>query len=112
MKVERFDCPVDFLKLMLTHLTSAFVNKVGERPHCEVADMGLLSGTSAIALAKAKARKGNNNYASQQPTFRACLVVGVGEGRVEVIWWPDMYSNQQREKLTLRYYVGKVMFTN
>ena len=33
MKVERFDSPVDFLKLMLTHLTSAFVNKVSERPY-------------------------------------------------------------------------------
>ena len=124
MKVERFNCPVDFLKLMLTHLTSAFVNKVGERPHwrppvwkrtarqiswkCfemeevnavfqrslrplvinksfngeqEGADMGLLSEASAIALAKAKTKKSNNNYASQQPTCRASLVVGLGEGR-------------------------------
>ena len=47
----------------------------------EGADMGLLSEASAIALAKAKARKSNNNYASQQPTCRASLVVGLGEER-------------------------------
>ena len=79
-------------------LTPLVINKSfsGEQ---KVADMGLLYRALAIALAKAKARKSNNNYASQQPTCRACLVVGVGERRAthefEVIWWPDMYSNQQ-----------------
>jgi len=28
-----FDCPIDYLKLVLTLLTSAFVNKVQEGPH-------------------------------------------------------------------------------
>ena len=46
-----------------------------------MADTGLLSGASAIALTNAKARKSNYKYASQQPTCRACLVVGVREGR-------------------------------
>lgn len=90
-------------------LTPLIINRsfTGEQ---EVADMGLLSGASAIALAKAKGRKSSNNYASQQPTCQASLVVGIGEGRAtrefEVIWWPDMYLNQQRGRLTLRYYVG------
>lgn len=158
MKVERFDCPIDYLKLVLARLTSAFVNKVGEGPHwrppvwkgsarqiswkCfeldevkalfqssstplalnksfnggrEVADTRLaLSGVSAIALAKAKARGASDT--NQQPTCCASLVVGKGEGRAtrefEVIWWPDMYQDQRRGKLTLRFYVGKVHYTN
>lgn len=158
MKVERFDCPIEYLQLVLARLTTAFVNKVGERPHwrppvwkgsarqmswkcfeldevknlfqssstplalnkCfngerEVADTGsVLSGVSAIALAKAKAR--GTSDASQQPTCRATLVVGVGEGRAtrefEVIWWPDMYEDKRRGKLILRFYIGKVQYTN
>lgn len=33
MRVERFDCPLEFLQLTLVSLRSAFVNKAGERPH-------------------------------------------------------------------------------
>ena len=73
-----------------------------------------LSGVSAIALAKAKARGASDT--NQQPTCCASLVVGEGEGRAtrefEVIWWPDMYQDQRRGKLTLRFYVGKVHYTN
>ena len=72
-----------------------------------------LGGASAIALAKAQAR---GTTKCQQPTCRASLIIGEGEGRVsrefELIWWPDLFSQQERGKLTLRYYVGKVMFTN
>ena len=32
-KVERFDCPVEYLQKLLTCLTTAFVNKVGKRSH-------------------------------------------------------------------------------
>lgn len=74
-----------------------------------------LTGMSAIAQAKANA-SGLTRQQSQQPTCRASLVVGYGEGRAtrefEVIWWPDIYTNQQRGKLALRLYVAKVMFTN
>ena len=72
-----------------------------------------LGGASAIALAKAQAR---GRATRQQPTCRASLIIGEGEGRAsrefELIWWPDLFSQQERGKLTLRYYVGKVMFTN
>jgi len=76
---------------------------------------GRLTGMSANAQAKANA-SGFTGQQSQQPTCRASLVVGYGEGRAtrefEVIWWPDIYTNQQRGKLALRLYVAKVMFTN
>lgn len=161
-RVERLDCSVQYLQLLLARLPSAFVNRIAERPHwkppvwkrmarhiswkCydleevraafndsatplvlsksfngeqEVAarnDAGTrLSGISAIALAKARAR-GGLGQSSQQPTCMASLVVGEGEGRAtrefEVIWWPDLFSNHERGKLTLRYYVGKVTFIN
>jgi len=151
---------VQFLRLILTRLKSAFVNKTGERSHwrppvwkkktrqiswkCfeleevkavfnnssmplarsksfrgeeEVADCNLVqpTGTSAIAQAKANT-SGLTGQQSQQPTCRASLVVGNGEGKAtrefEVIWWRDIYTNQQRGKLALRLYVAKVMFTN
>ena len=160
MRIERFDCPVQFLRLMLKSLKSAFLNRINERSHwrppvwkkktrqfswkCfeqeeveaafidsstpltttksfrgdeEVDDCNpvRLTGMSAIAQAKANA-SGLTGQQSQQPTCRASLVVGYGEGRAtrefEVIWWPDIYSNQQRGKLALRLYVAKVMFTN
>ena len=74
-----------------------------------------LTGMSAIAQAKANA-SGLTGQQRQQPTCRASLVVGYGEGRAtcefEVIWWSDIYTNQQRGKLALRLYMAKVMFTN
>lgn len=57
-----------------------------------------LTGTSAIAFSKANAT-GFTGQQSQQPTCRALLVVGNGEGRAtckfEVIWRPGIYANQQ-----------------
>ena len=78
-----------------------------------MADIGsALSGVAAIALTKAKARGASDT--SQQPTCHASLVVGEGEGRAtrefEVIWWPDMYQDQWRGKLTLLSYVGTVHY--
>ena len=74
-----------------------------------------LTGMSAIAQAKANA-SGLTRQQCQKLTCRASFVVGYGEGRatreLEVIWWPDIYTNQQRGKLALRLYVAKVMFTN
>lgn len=41
------------------------------------------------------------------------MVVGHGEGRAtrefEVIWWPDLFSDSTHGKLTLRFYVSKVL---
>lgn len=160
MRIERFDCPVQFLRLLLKRLKSAFLNKIDERSHwrppvwrkktrqfswkCfvqeeveavfndsstplttkksfrgdqEIDDCNpvRLTGMSAIAQAKANA-SGLTGQRNQQPTCRASLVVGYGEGRAtrefEVIWWPDIYSNQQRGKLALRLYVAKVILTN
>ena len=72
-----------------------------------------LRGSSAIALAKAQASR---SASCQQPTCRASLIISEGEGRAsrefELIWWPDLFSHQERGKLTFRYYVGKTMFTN
>jgi len=79
----------------------------------EVIDTGsVLRGASAIPLAKARA----DSFSTQQPTCRASLVVGEGEGRAtrefEVSWWPDLYKDEWRGKLNLRFYVGKVLYTN
>ena len=74
-----------------------------------------LTGMSAIAQAKANA-SGLTGQQSQQPTCRASLVVGYGEGRAtrefKIIWWPHIYNNQQREKLVLRLYMAKVILSN
>ena len=151
---------------MLARLTSAFVNRIGERSHWRppvwkkmarqiswkcfeldevksvfsrsstplttsksfrgeergeerVTDCNPethLSGISAIAFAKANAR-GRTGHLGQEPTCRASLVIGKGEGRAtrefEIIWWPNIYNDQQRGKVALHfYYVAKVMFTN
>jgi len=71
-----------------------------------------LTGMSAIAQAKANA-SGPTRQQCQELTYRASFVVGDGEGRatreLEVIWWPDIYTNQQRGKFSLRLFVAKVM---
>lgn len=71
-----------------------------------------LTGMSAIAQAKANA-SGPTRQQCQELTYRASFVVGHGEGRatreLEVIWWPDIYTNQQRGKFSLRLFVAKVM---
>ena len=80
----------------------------------EVAEIPL-SGTQAIALAKARA-SGIRTAVNKQPTCKASLVVGEGEGRAtrefEIIWWPDLYSTPQRGKIAFHYYVGKALFNN
>ena len=65
----------------------------------------------AIALAKAQA---SGSASLQQPTCRASQIISEGEAsrEFELIWWPDLFSRQERGKLTLRYYVGKTVFTN
>ena len=69
-----------------------------------------LGGISAIVLAKARAR---GHVIRQFPTYRASLIIGEGDGRAwrefELIWWPDLFHHQERGKLTLHYYVGKVI---
>ena len=45
-------------------------------------------------------------------TAKASLEVGQRQGRttrkVEVIWWPDLYSTTRNEKLSTRLYIKKV----
>lgn len=63
-----------------------------------------------------KELQARGNATPQQPTCRASLAIGEGEGRasreLELIWWPDVFNHQGRGKLILRYYVGKVMLIN
>lgn len=65
----------------------------------------------ALQAAKERAR---SKTANKTPTMQIQIVVGHGEGRAtrefEVIWWPDLFSGTTHGKLTLRFYVSKVLF--
>lgn len=67
-------------------------------------------GRDALEAAKAKA---HSHTANQTPTQHIQIVVGHGEGRAtrefELIWWPEMFSSSKHGKLTLRFYVSKVI---
>jgi len=45
-------------------------------------------------------------------TSRSAIIIEEREGRtsreLEVIWWPDLYSDNSFGKLCLRYFVGKI----
>lgn len=68
------------------------------------------TGRHALEAAKAKA---HSPTANQTPTQHIQIVVGYGEGRAtrkfELIWWPEMFSSSKHGKLTLRFYVSKVI---
>ena len=72
-----------------------------------------LRGASAIVHAKAQA-SGSVSY--KQPTCRASLIIGEGQGRAsrefELIWWPDLFSQQDHGKVSFRFYVGKTILSN
>ncbi|KAL9961669.1 hypothetical protein ACROYT_G030661 [Oculina patagonica] len=62
----------------------------------------------ALELAKEKARN-----RTETATMQIEMVVGLGKGRAsrefEVIWWPDLFSSASHGKLTLTFYVSKVL---
>lgn len=64
----------------------------------------------ALEAAKERARR---KTANDSPTMKLEIVVGHGDGRAtrefEVIWWPELFSNATHGKLTLRFYVSKVL---
>ena len=68
------------------------------------------TGRDALEVAKARA---HSHTANQTPTQHIQIVVGYGEGRTtrefELIWWPEMFSSSKHGKLTLRFYVSKVI---
>jgi hypothetical protein len=63
------------------------------------------------ALQKAKERARSKTI--KTPSIQIEIVVGHGEGRAtrefEAIWWPDLFSGTGYGKLTLRFYVSKVL---
>lgn len=67
-------------------------------------------GRDTLEAAKAKA---HSHTANQTPMQHIQIVVGHGEGRAtrefELIWWPEMFSSSKHGKLTLRFYVSKVI---
>lgn len=64
----------------------------------------------ALEQAKEKAR---NKIINNTSTMQIEMVFGLGKGRAsrefEVIWWPDLFSSASHGKLTLRFYVSKVL---
>ena len=90
------------LKLKRTY---AGDKEVGERS-------STLTGRQALEAAKARAR--GPVTGSQSPTMQLQVIVERGEGRAtrefEIIWWPELFSNSNHGKLTLRFYVSKVLF--
>ena len=72
----------------------------------EVAESNeLLTAQQALQAAKERAR---SKKSSTIPTRQIEIVVGNGEGRAtrefEVIWWPDLFSDNRHGKLTLQIY--------
>ena len=65
----------------------------------------LLTAQQALQAAKERAR---SKKSSTIPTQQIEIVVGNGEGRAtrefEVIWWPDLFSDNRHGKLTLQIY--------
>ena len=72
----------------------------------------LLTGREALEAAKSRAKEGGKGR--QSPTMQLQVIVGHGEGRAtrefEIIWWPELFFNTNHGKLTLRFYVSKVLF--
>jgi len=71
-----------------------------------------LNGREALEAAKARARGGVTSR--QSPTMQLQVIVRRGEGRAtrefEIIWWPELFSNSNHGKLSLRFHVSKVLF--
>ena len=80
--------------------------KKSYRGNMEVAASNeLLTAQQALQAAKERAR---SKKSSIIPTRQIEIVVGNGEGRAtrefEVIWWPDLFSDNRHGKLTLQIY--------
>lgn len=87
------------------HLKKSYL---GEK---EVSECPKDDGRTALEVAKAKA---HGRATNRSPTLQIQIVIGRGEGRAtrefEIIWWPEMFSTSNHGKLTLRFYVSKVVF--
>ena len=77
----------------------------------EVSECPKDDGRTALEVAKAKA---HGQATSRSPTLQIQIVIGCGKGRAtrefEIIWWPQKFSTSNHGKLTLRFYVSKVVF--
>jgi len=77
----------------------------------EVYECPMDDGRTALEVAKAKA---HGRATSQSPTLQIQIVIGHGKGRAtrefNIIWWPDMFLTSNHGKLTLSFYVFKVVF--
>lgn len=60
----------------------------------------LLTAQQALQVAKERAR---SKKSSTLPTRQIEIVVGNGR-EFEVIWWPDLFSDNRHGKLTLQIY--------
>ena len=69
-----------------------------------------LNGREALEATKERARNGMTN---KSPTLQLQIVVGRGQGgatrEFEIIWWPGLFKSNIHEKLTLRFYISKVL---
>ena len=69
-----------------------------------------LNGLQALDAAKEQAK---NGMTIKSPTLQLQIVVGRGQGRAtrefEIIWWPGLFTSSIHEKLTLRFYISKVL---
>ena len=77
----------------------------------EVAENSMpLNGREGLEAAKERPRSG---MAIKSPTLQLQIVVGRGQGRAtrefEIIWWPGLFTSSTHRKLTLRFYVSKVL---
>jgi len=90
---------------VILHLKKTYL---GEK---EVSECPKDDGRTALEVAKAKA---HGQATNRSPTLQIQIVIGRGEGRAtrefEIIWWPEMFSTGNHGKLTLRFYVSKVVF--
>ena len=70
-------------------------------------------GTVDDKIARAKQRAYQLRQ-RRRPSSKSVLVVGRGKGRstrkVEVIWWPDLYSLTKHGQMTLRLFIEKCDF--
>lgn len=89
------------------HLRKSYL---GDKEVTDCTQEQLGTGRDALEAAKEKA----HGRTAQSPTLWIQIVVGCGEGRAthefELIWWPEMFSATKHGKLTLRFYVSKVIF--
>ena len=70
--------------------------------------------TARRALEAAKALSKGEEKGRKSPTMQLQIIVGRGEGKAtrefEIILWPELFANTTHGKLTLRFFISKVLF--